>query len=96
MALAKIKDFLLKLKVSFLDLNTIPNGLSVGDYVVLMDGTLARINLKCPNHYLAKNVTDGRNHKFNFRGRDINSILDDTDILRMAKDADIIANHRFL
>lgn len=86
----KFKDLVLKLKVKLFDINTIPKGLEIGDYVVLMNGNIARINIKKPDAYGARDLTENLYLVFNRRGREIDETTDDYDILRLATNDDLV------
>lgn len=89
----KFKDLILKLKVKLFDINTIPKGLDIGDYVVLMNGNIARINIKKNDKsfmYGARDLTENLYLVFNRRGREIDETTDDYDILRLATNEDLV------
>lgn len=88
----KFNDLILKLKVKLFDINTIPNGLEIGDFVVLNNGNIARINIIKDDKsfmYGARDLTDNYYLVFNHRGREIDTTTDDFDILRTATNEDL-------
>lgn len=92
----KIKDLFLMFHVKVFDINTIPNGLEVGDFVILNNGNLAKITIRTvgsngkPVEYGARDISENSYLTFNYRGREITKTSGSYDILRPAYNEDLV------